>query len=54
VRATTLLNDVLDLPGVDVRGVWLASPDRIVVQVALRRRRLCCPVCGASVRARPR
>jgi transposase len=52
VRATTLLNDVLDLPGVDVRGVWLASPDRMVVQVALRRRRLCCPVCGASVRAR--
>jgi transposase len=43
---------VLDLPGLDMRGVALPSPDRMVVQVALRRRRLCCPVCGASVRAR--
>jgi transposase len=42
----------LDLPGINVRGVSLASPERVVVVVRLRRRRLECPVCGWSTSAR--
>jgi transposase len=52
VRATTLLNNLLDLPGITVQGVSLPSPGRLVVKVALRRRRLVCPECGWSTRAR--
>jgi transposase len=52
VRATTLLNELLDLPGITVRGVSFLSPGRMVVEVALRRRRLECPECGWSTWAR--
>jgi transposase len=51
VRATTLLNNLLDLPGIAVQGVSLPSPDQMVVAVALRRQRLECPECGWSTRA---
>lgn len=49
VRATTLLNRVLDLPGVRVAGVDLdeqAGGGSVVVDVALRRRVMACPVCS--------
>jgi transposase len=52
VRDTTLLNKLLDLPGIAVRGVSLPAPGGVVVEVALRRRRLQCPECGFSTRAR--
>jgi transposase len=52
VRDTTLLNQLLDLPGVTVRGVSFPSPDEMVVRTALRRQRLECPECGWSTRAR--
>jgi transposase len=52
VRATTLLNELLDLPGITVRGVSLPSPGQVVVEVRLRRRRLKCPVCRWSTSAR--
>jgi transposase len=51
VRATTLLRRLLDLPGIAVRGVSLAD-GRLVVDVALRRHRLACPLCDYSTRAR--
>lgn len=51
VRATTLLRRLLDLPGIAVRGVSLAD-GRLVVDVALRRRRLVCPLCDYTTRAR--
>ena len=52
VRATTLLNLLLDLPGITVRGVSLSSPDQVVVEVRLPRRRMQCPVCGWSTGTR--
>src|SRR5215472_16144040 len=45
VRDTTLLNELLDLPGITVRGVSFASPGEMVVTAALRRQRLECPEC---------
>jgi transposase len=54
VRATTLLNGLLNLPGIAVRGVSLpvdrAAP--MVVTVALRAWRLACPLCDFTTRAR--
>jgi transposase len=52
VRATTLLNRLLDLPGVWVRGVSLPGDGRLVVDVALRRGGLACPLCEFSTRFR--
>jgi hypothetical protein len=52
VRDTTLLNQLLGLPGIAVRGVSLPWPGGVVVEVALRRQRLECPECGWSTRAR--
>ncbi|HEY2672733.1 MAG TPA: ISL3 family transposase [Rugosimonospora sp.] len=52
MRATTLLNGLLDLPGITARGVSLPQPGQLVVEVALRRQRLLCPECGWSTRAR--
>jgi len=55
VRASTLLNRVLELPGVRVTGV---EPDQaggdgsVVVHVALRRRALVCPRCSFRTRRR--
>jgi transposase len=51
VRATTLLNKLLHLPGVDVAGVSL-DQRRMLVQVRLRARRLTCPLCPFTTRAR--
>jgi transposase len=51
VRATTLLNRLLDLPGIDVSGVSLDCR-RILVEVRLRARRLACPLCPFTTRAR--
>jgi transposase len=45
VRVTTAFNRLLDLPGVWVRELSF-EPDRIVVSVALARRRLQCPKCS--------
>jgi len=52
VRDSTLLNRLLDLPGVRVRGVSFSSPGLLVVDLALRRRRLVCPRCGYQTRWR--
>jgi len=51
VRATTLLNRLLALPEVTVRGVSFGDAG-VAVEVGLRRRRLVCPHCQFSTRAR--
>jgi hypothetical protein len=43
LRDSTLLNRLLDLPGVRVRGASLSSPGLLVVDLAPRRLRLVCP-----------
>lgn len=52
MRATTLLNKLLALPGVRVVGVSTSAADMVAVEVVLRRRTLVCPVCGYTARAR--
>ena len=52
MRDSTLLNRLLDLPGVRVRGASLSSPGLLVVDLALRRLRLVCPHCGYQTRSR--
>jgi transposase len=52
VRANTLLNRLLDLPGVTARGVSSPEPGLLVVDVALRRGGLVCPHCGWRTRWR--
>jgi transposase len=47
MRATSAFSRLLDLPGVWVRSVSF-QPDRVVVAVALRARRLSCPKCAYS------
>lgn len=47
MRVTSAFSRLLDLPGVWVRSVSL-QPDRVVVVVALRARRLQCPKCSYS------
>jgi transposase len=51
MRVTSAFSRLLDLSGVWVRAVCF-EPDRVVVTVALRRRRLGCPKCGYSTRRR--
>ena len=51
MRATTLLNRLLDLPGLDVSGVSLDGR-RMLVEVRLRARRLACPLCPFRTWAR--
>ena len=51
MRVTTAFSRLLRLKGVWVRNVRF-EPDRVVVGVALRRRRLVCPLCEYSTRAR--
>ena len=51
MRVTTAFSRLLRLPGVWVRKVRF-EPDGVVVEVALRRRRLHCPKCEYSTRAR--
>jgi transposase len=52
VRDSTLLNRLLDLPGVRVVGVALPESGLLVVDLALRRRGLVCPHCGWRTRWR--
>ncbi len=52
MRAATLLNRLLDLPGIRVEGVSLPGEGRLVLDVALRRRGLTCPLCGWRTRNR--
>lgn len=51
MRVTTVFSRLLGLPGVWVKGVRF-EPGRVRVEVALRRRRLVCPECSYSCRAR--
>lgn len=51
VRATTLVNKLLDLPGLAVSGVSL-EPGRLLVDVELTARKLRCPHCEFSTWAR--
>jgi transposase len=51
VRVTSAFSRLVRLPGVWVRHVRFA-PDRVVVEVALKRRRLQCPRCEYSTAAR--
>lgn len=51
MRITAAFKHLLDLPGVHVRDVRI-EPDRVVVWVGLRRRRLVCPLCSFSTRGR--
>ena len=51
VRVTAAFSRLLALPGVWVRQVDF-EPDRVVVTVALRRRRLACPECGFETTSR--
>ena len=51
MRVTTAFKRLLGLPGINVTAVAL-EPDRVVVDVTLRRRRLECPHCGWTTRAR--
>lgn len=51
MRVTTAFNRLLDLPGVNVTDVGIGA-DAVVVTVRLRRRRLECPHCDHSTRAR--
>jgi transposase len=47
MRVTRAFSRLLDLDGIRVQQV-LFGEDRVVVSVALRRRRLCCPLCEFS------
>ena len=51
MRVTSAFSRLLDLPGIWVRAVAF-EPDRIVITVALRRRRLQCPKCDYQTRHR--
>src|ERR1019366_10214878 len=51
VRVTTAFSRLVRLPGLWVRKVRF-EPGRVIVEVALRRRRLLCPECGFSTAAR--
>lgn len=51
MRVTTAFSRLLRLEGVWVKKVRF-EPGRVVVEVALRRRRLVCPLCGYCTRAR--
>ena len=51
MRVTTLLNKLLDLPGIAVTGVSIRGR-KMLVDLRLRARRLTCPRCGYSTRAR--
>jgi hypothetical protein len=51
MRVTTAFKHLLCLPGVNIRAVEFLA-DRVVVTDALRRKRLLCPLCDHSTRAR--
>jgi transposase len=51
VRDTTLFKRLMDLPGVNVTEVDFGA-DKVVVTVALQRKKLICPECGYTTAAR--
>lgn len=51
MRVTTAFSWLLRLKGVWIRSIRF-EPGKVVVDVALRRKRLLCPLCGYSTRAR--
>ncbi|HZE04405.1 MAG TPA: transposase [Solirubrobacteraceae bacterium] len=51
MRVTTAFSRLLDLPGIWVKKVCF-EPDRVVVWVVLRRRKLVCPKCAYATMAR--
>jgi transposase len=51
MRVTAAFSRLLDLPGIWVRKVAF-GPDRVVVTVVLRRKKLVCPKCSFSTMAR--
>ncbi len=51
MRITAAFSRLLDLPGIWVRKV-VFEPDRVVVHVALRRKKLVCPKCSYATMAR--
>ena len=51
MRVTTAFKRLLDLRGVTVTDVDF-QPSKVVVTLKLRSRRLCCPECGFSTKAR--
>jgi transposase len=51
VRVTSLLNKLLDLPGISVTGVSIRGR-KMLVDVRLRTRKLTCPHCEYTTRAR--
>lgn len=51
MRVTTAFHRLLGLSGVAVRGVSFGD-DTVIVEIGLRRRRLSCPLCSFSTRAR--
>lgn len=51
MRVTTAFKRLMNLPGVTVADV-VFGPARVVVVVGLRGRRLCCPECDFTTKAR--
>ena len=51
MRDTTLFKRLMDLPGVNVTDVEFLA-DKVVVTVALQRKKLICPECAYTTRAR--
>ncbi len=54
MRVSSAFNRMLDLEGVWVREVDLDDPAAVVVTVALRRRKLVCPLCDFTTSAATR
>lgn len=52
MRVTTAFNRLLGLEGISVEEVTFVAETSVTVDVALRRRRLVCPLCSFSTRAR--
>ena len=52
MRVTTAFNRLLGLEGISVEKVSFAGDTSVTVDVALRRRRLVCPLCSFSTAAR--
>lgn len=52
MRVTTAFHRLLSVSGIAVRGVSFDDDDVVVVEVGLRRRRLACPLCSFTTRAR--
>ena len=51
MRVTTAFNRLLKLDGANVADVEIGA-DTVTVEIGLRRRKLVCPACGFTTRAR--